>query len=148
MIFFIFISSGYVGAANPTEPGAESAARSLQAFVSYHRLYQLWWSNSASGSSQDKLVNGNSAEPCRAPSPDGLDFDVLVSEQHAEYQAAQRSVREAQEKLSSMVLQHSRADGRQTDPAESHTRELPDSQRSADAGEGYKLLFFQFELSD
>lgn len=62
---------------------------------------------------------------------------MLLSEQHADYQAAQGSVREVQEKLSTMVLQHSRAQGGQPDPAESHTGEIPDSQRSADAGEGY-----------
>lgn len=62
---------------------------------------------------------------------------MLFSEQHADFQATQRSVREVQEKLSTMVLQHSRAQGGQLDPAESDTSEMPDSQRAVDAGEGY-----------
>lgn len=118
------------------EAEAEAAARSLQAFVSYHRLYQLWWRSSASGSSQDRQVNGKEAEPCRASSPDGPDFNVLLSEQHADYQDAQRSVREVQEKLSTMMQQHSRAQEDQPDPAESNAEDLPDCQGSADAGEG------------
>lgn len=74
---------------------------------------------------------------------------MLFSEQHAHYQATQRSVREVQEKLSTMVLQHSRARGDQPDPAEPDTREMPDSQRSADAGGGYEaFLFLLFQLAD
>lgn len=119
VLSFFFLPSGDVGGADQAE--AEAAARSLQAFVSYHRLYQLWWGESESGSSQDRLVNGNAAEPCETSriKAHGLDFDVLFSEQHAHFQAAQRSVREVQEKLSAMVLQHSRARGGQPDPAES-----------------------------
>ncbi|CAF97287.1 unnamed protein product, partial [Tetraodon nigroviridis] len=107
----LLFPDGDVGGADQAE--AEAAARSLQAFVSYHRLYQLWWGESESGSSQDRLVNGNAAEPCETSriKARGLDFDVLFSEQHAHFQAAQRSVREVQEKLSAMVLQHSRARG-------------------------------------
>lgn len=125
------------------EAEAEAAARSLLAFVSYHQLYQLWWRNSADGSSQDKLVNGSAAEPRGTSRPDGLDFDVLLSEQHAAYQAAQRSVTEVQEKLSTMVLQHSRGQGDQPDLAGGES----DSQRSADAEE-YTVLFLPFVQSD
>lgn len=62
---------------------------------------------------------------------------MLLSEQHAVYQAAQKSVREIQEKLSTMVLQHNRVRESQPDLAEgeSDTEEVPASQRSADAGE-------------
>lgn len=60
---------------------------------------------------------------------------MLLSEQHAVYQAAQKSVREVQEKLSTMVLQHNRMRGSQPDPeeGESDTEEAPAGQRSADA---------------
>lgn len=83
------------------------------------------------------MVNGSAEEPCRTSGPAALDFDVLLSEQHAAYQAAQKSVREVQEKLSTMVLQHNRVRESQPDPAEgeSDTEEVPASQRSADAGE-------------
>ncbi|XP_011609486.2 gem-associated protein 5 [Takifugu rubripes] len=113
----LLFPDGDVGAPDQMEPEAEAAARSLLALVSYHQMYQLWWRNSTDGSSQDKLVNGNAAEPCGTSGLDGLDFDVLLSEQHADYQAAQRSATEVQGKLSTMVLQHSRAQGDQPDPA-------------------------------
>lgn len=122
------------------EPEAEAAARSLLAFVSYHQLYQLWWRNSSDDSSQDKLVNGNGEEPCGTSRLDGLDFDVLLSEQHAAHQAAQRSVTEVQGKLSAMVLQHSRAQGDQPDPAGGES----DSQRSANAEKRTQLLFLLY----
>lgn len=61
---------------------------------------------------------------------------MLFSERHAGFQAAQRSVREVQEKLSTMVQQHSSAQG-----GESDSRDSPDSQRSADAGDGYLNTF-------
>lgn len=135
-----FLSSGDVGAPDLMEPEAEAAARSLLAFVSYHQLYQLWWRNSSDGSSQDKLVNGNAAEPCGTSSIDGLDFDVLLSEKHAAHQAVQRSVTEVQGKLSTMVLQHSRAQGDQPGPVGGES----DSQRSANAEKRTLSLFLLY----
>uniref|UniRef100_A0A8C9WXC8 Gem nuclear organelle associated protein 5 n=1 Tax=Sander lucioperca TaxID=283035 RepID=A0A8C9WXC8_SANLU len=100
---------------------AKAAADSLQAFVHYHRLYQHWWTHSA----QIQTVNGGVSEPegsvCPATGSFGeLDFDasVLLSEHHAACQATQRSVREIQERLAAMVLQHSRAQGGQLHPEE------------------------------
>lgn len=148
------LSSGDVGRPDQTEPEPEAAARSLQALVSYHQLYRLWWRHSADGSSQDKvedkLPNGSADEPCGTPGPAALDFDVLLSEQHAVYQAAQKTVREVQEKLSTMVLQHNRGRGSQPDPAEgeSDTEEVPATQRCADAGEEeITALFLPLQLS-
>ncbi|XP_078121651.1 gem-associated protein 5 [Sander vitreus] len=123
-----------------TEGEAKAAADSLQAFVHYHRLYQHWWTHSAqiqsrvplsaADSSQrdgvkDGAVNGGVSEPegsvCPATGSFGkLDFDasMLLSEHHAACQATQRSVREIQERLAAMVLQHSRAQGGQLHPGE------------------------------
>uniref|UniRef100_A0A7N8WQZ1 Gem (nuclear organelle) associated protein 5 n=1 Tax=Mastacembelus armatus TaxID=205130 RepID=A0A7N8WQZ1_9TELE len=84
----------------------------LQAFVLYHRLYELWWSNS---------------KVCPPLRLGNLDFDasLLLSEPHAACQATQRSVTEVQERLAAMVLQHSRAQGGQLDPGEEQSSALP-----------------------
>ncbi|KAF1378166.1 hypothetical protein PFLUV_G00187570 [Perca fluviatilis] len=119
-----------------TEGEARAAADSLQALVHYHRLYQHWWTRSAQIQSrvplsaagdgaQDGAVNGGVSAPegsaCPATGSVGeLDFDAsaLLSEHHAACQATQRSVREIQERLAAMVLQHSRAQGGQLHPGE------------------------------
>lgn len=144
------------------EGEAKAAANSLQAFVCYHHLYELWWSNSLQIRSRsslpaadcgpedkpkDKVVNGGVSEAKESVCPvtrasDKLDFDasLLLSERHAAYQATQRSVREIQERLSTIVLQHSRArEGQlrsgenEVDTSRQITKESSDSQTSADA---------------
>uniref|UniRef100_A0A8C3G1C8 Gem nuclear organelle associated protein 5 n=1 Tax=Cyclopterus lumpus TaxID=8103 RepID=A0A8C3G1C8_CYCLU len=117
------------------EEEPQAAAKSLQAFVHYHRLYEHWWSNSiqiqsgvplpAAGpgdEAQGEALNGDaSVEGVSPASCEKLDFDAsaLLSERHAACQAAQRSVGEIQERLAAMVLKHSRAQGganARTDP--------------------------------
>uniref|UniRef100_A0A4W6DQL4 Gem nuclear organelle associated protein 5 n=1 Tax=Lates calcarifer TaxID=8187 RepID=A0A4W6DQL4_LATCA len=88
---------------------AKAAANSLQAFVHYHRLYECWWSISARN---QKIHNGLSVSAAGDEKLD-LDASLLLSESHAACQAAQRSIREIQERLAAMVLQHSRAPGGQ-----------------------------------
>uniref|UniRef100_A0A8C9WZ94 Gem nuclear organelle associated protein 5 n=1 Tax=Sander lucioperca TaxID=283035 RepID=A0A8C9WZ94_SANLU len=159
-----------------TEGEAKAAADSLQAFVHYHRLYQHWWTHSAQIQSRvplsaadsspgdgakDGAVNGGVSEPegsvCPATGSFGeLDFDasVLLSEHHAACQATQRSVREIQERLAAMVLQHSRAQGGQLHPEEkeadgpivqtSTASESSDSQRPE---EPETLLFLSTKMS-
>ncbi|KAG7217173.1 hypothetical protein INR49_027714 [Caranx melampygus] len=121
------------------EEEATAAANSLQAFVHYHHLYEHWWSRSDNGQQvqngaakssagdelKDKVENGGlseSGESVHSPNgePDKLDFDAshLLCESHAAYQASQRTLRELQERLSAMVLQHSQAQGGQLDAGE------------------------------
>lgn len=110
-----FLSPGVVGAPPHTEDDAEAeaaaAARSLQVLVNYHRLYELWWRNpahlSATNSSPETQMNGGASQS------DSLDFDtsLLLSEPHAACQATQREVADIQERLSALMLQHSRANG-------------------------------------
>uniref|UniRef100_A0A3B4XQ96 Gem nuclear organelle associated protein 5 n=1 Tax=Seriola lalandi dorsalis TaxID=1841481 RepID=A0A3B4XQ96_SERLL len=111
---------------------ASAAADSLQAFVQYHRLYERWWSSSGenhqiqNGSPPSAAESGAGDEsPPNGEVDDKLDFDasLLLCESHAAYQATQRSVRQIQERLSAMVLQHSHAQGEQLDSGEeqSHT---------------------------
>uniref|UniRef100_A0A8C2ZHS8 Gem nuclear organelle associated protein 5 n=1 Tax=Cyclopterus lumpus TaxID=8103 RepID=A0A8C2ZHS8_CYCLU len=125
------------------EEEPQAAAKSLQAFVHYHRLYEHWWSNSiqiqsgvplpAAGpgdEAQGEALNGDaSVEGVSPASCEKLDFDAsaLLSERHAACQAAQRSVGEIQERLAAMVLKHSRAQGGQLDPGENEA----DAQSSA-----------------
>ncbi|XP_060912095.1 gem-associated protein 5 [Labrus mixtus] len=111
------------------EEEVKAAANSLQAFVTYHRLYEHWWKNSTrvqngvspSDEPTDRVVNGggvsesrereNAACSTTTRTFDKLDLDAssLLSEPHAVCQAAQRSLGGIQERLAAMVLQHSRA---------------------------------------
>lgn len=141
------------------EEEAKAAATSLQAFINYQHLYEHWWrsstritNGSAADSSpadelKDKVMNGGISESEESVCPatrrcDKLDFDasLLLSERHAACQAVQRSVREVQERLAAMVVQHGRAQEEKPDSAEketdgpaqiSTTTESPDSQASA-----------------
>ncbi|XP_041657309.1 gem-associated protein 5 [Cheilinus undulatus] len=145
-----------------TEEEEKAAANSLQAFVSYHRLYEHWWKNSThiqqngvplsadvcpGDEAEDRVMNGGVPDSAEGEGVfDKLDFDVsvLLSEPHAVCQAAQRSVREIQGRLSAMVLQHSRAQGGQIlceeeeaeAPSQINTTEdTTDRQGSADTGQ-------------
>lgn len=108
-----FLSPGVIGAPRHTEEDteAEAAARSLQALVNYHRLYELWWRSpthlSVASSSPETETNGGASQS------DALDFDasLLLSEPHAACQATQREVRGVQDRLSALMLQHGRANG-------------------------------------
>lgn len=93
---------------------SEAAARSLQALVNYHRLYQHWWRNSAPlpashsrPAAEQTEVNGGGG----SSESEVLDFDgsVLLSEIHAAHQETQREVKDVQERLAAIMLQHSRA---------------------------------------
>ncbi|XP_040929797.1 gem-associated protein 5 isoform X2 [Betta splendens] len=127
---------------------AKAAAISLQAFVSYHRLYERWWSSAEAShgfslsaeEAKTEAVNGGLVESGANVHPqsrrlDELDFDVtlLLSEPHASCQATQRTVGEIQEQLAAMVLQHSRTQREQLDAGEkqetSSTTESADKQQ-------------------
>uniref|UniRef100_A0AAQ5ZUV4 Anaphase-promoting complex subunit 4 WD40 domain-containing protein n=1 Tax=Amphiprion ocellaris TaxID=80972 RepID=A0AAQ5ZUV4_AMPOC len=114
---------------------AKAAAGSLQALVCYHRLYEFWWKNSASSQeihnglscpedeAEDRVMNGGPSREKLHPATgrlDILDFDasLLLSEPHAACQASQRAVKEVQEHLNNMVLQHSQGQGGQLDAGE------------------------------
>ncbi|XP_026226843.1 gem-associated protein 5 isoform X2 [Anabas testudineus] len=172
---------------NHTEEDAKAAAISLQAFVYYNRLYERWWNNSPEDGSSlsaansrptdevnDEAVNGGSSESgenvfspevCPPRRLEKWDFDVslLLSETHAACQAMQRSIREIQERLATMVLQHSRAQGGQLESGEkqeiSSITESPDRQGSTDAEQqpdnqesllslSAKMLEYQKQLAD
>lgn len=84
------------------------------------------------GEQKDEAGTPKSKESvCATGSSEELDFEpsVLLSEPHAACQAAQRSVREVQERLSSMVLQHSRVQDEQLDSG--NTQEGSQSQMAS-----------------
>uniref|UniRef100_A0A671U2Z4 Gem nuclear organelle associated protein 5 n=1 Tax=Sparus aurata TaxID=8175 RepID=A0A671U2Z4_SPAAU len=129
------------------EEEAKAAATSLQAFINYQHLYEHWWRSATRiTNGSDKVMNGGISESEESVCPatrrcDKLDFDasLLLSEPHAACQAVQRSVREVQERLAAMVLQHGRAQEEKPDSAEketdgpaqiSTTTESPDSPAS------------------
>lgn len=95
------------------EGESDGAARSLQALVTYHRLYQHWWKKSAlfpafysrPAAEQTEVNGGNGTSESAV-----LDFDasVLLSELHAKHQETQREVKDVQEQLAAIMLQHSR----------------------------------------
>ncbi|XP_034539640.1 gem-associated protein 5 [Notolabrus celidotus] len=137
-----------------TEEEAKAAADSLQALVSYHRLYKHWWSSStliqngfshsAADTSpgeelRDGVINGGVSESEEMVSSTTkrfgeLDFDasVLLSEPHAVCQAAQRSMKQIQERLAAMVLQHNRGQSGLLLPGE---KESSASNQTSEAGE-------------
>uniref|UniRef100_A0AAQ5XYJ1 Anaphase-promoting complex subunit 4 WD40 domain-containing protein n=1 Tax=Amphiprion ocellaris TaxID=80972 RepID=A0AAQ5XYJ1_AMPOC len=141
---------------------AKAAAGSLQALVCYHRLYEFWWKNSASSQeihnglscpedeAEDRVMNGGPSREKLHPATgrlDILDFDasLLLSEPHAACQASQRAVKEVQEHLNNMVLQHSQGQGGQLDAGEKQDdgpRQEKDFQGSADGdhSEGQETL--------
>lgn len=133
-----------------TEDEAKAAASSLQAFLCYHRLYESWWRGLAGGQEVQNGLPLSAADSCpkdEVPNPgltnqtvelsterlDELDFDasLLLSERHASCQAAQKAVREIQERLAAIVLQHSRAQGGQLQSGE---KEDDDPSRSSSSG--------------
>ncbi|KAM3601720.1 uncharacterized protein V6R79_017715 [Siganus canaliculatus] len=123
-----------------TSDEARAAASSLQAFVHYHFLYEHWWS-----SCTQTVMNGDVAsEHDVSPSTSGFRPDAaaaqLLSERHAAFQATQRSVREIQERLSSLVLQHSRGQVQSAEDEESTTDDPSDGPKSAERSEDQENL--------
>ncbi|KAM6907183.1 gem-associated protein 5 [Xenentodon cancila] len=172
------ISRKYPKILSLKEDDAKAAAISLQAFVNYHRLYERWWKDSVGSQDIQDGLPSSVAEPCpedeaeeealiqgpteeEAISPetkrfDELDFDasVLLSEPHAACQGIQRSVRQVQEWLASIVLQHSRAQGGQEDDGASSSGQSPaDARQSAEDQDtllslSTKMSKYQEELAD
>ncbi|KAJ8348614.1 hypothetical protein SKAU_G00272030 [Synaphobranchus kaupii] len=99
-----------------------AAAQSLEAFVSYARLYELWWSGCCGGvrvERSDALQSAGvtMAEDASAGCGPGLQKGAetlviggfcraLLSEPHASLQATQRAVAEIQQQLTGLVHQH------------------------------------------
>ncbi|AWO99551.1 putative gem-associated protein 5 [Scophthalmus maximus] len=145
-----------------TEEEDQAAADSLQAFVSYHRLYERWWRNDAGDRPvQNGLTNGGSSESGESVRrSDALDFDasLLLSERYAACQAKQRAVREIQERLTAMVTLHGQTQGAEPESGEEladateQTSFTGEGESSADAGkrpdDQETLLSLSVNMSD
>uniref|UniRef100_A0A1A8M009 Gem (Nuclear organelle) associated protein 5 n=1 Tax=Nothobranchius pienaari TaxID=704102 RepID=A0A1A8M009_9TELE len=148
---------------HPTTEASSAAASSLQAMVSYHRLYRFWWRDSAGRQDvQNGLPSDQPEDQLENPGSEELDFDVsvLLSEPHAISQAAHRSVKEIQDQLAAMVLQHNRVLGSPLDSGiQQDQSPLSDGPSGADAEQrsenqetflslSTKMSKYQKELSD
>nr|XP_015817348.2 gem-associated protein 5 isoform X1 [Nothobranchius furzeri] len=148
---------------HPTTEASSAAASSLQAMASYHRLYRFWWRDSAGRQDvQNGLPSEQPEDQLENPDSEELDFDVsvLLSEPHAISQAAHRSVKEIQDQLAAMVLQHNRVLGSQLDSGiQQDQSPLSDGPSGADAEQrsenqetflslSTKMSKYQKELSD
>ncbi|XP_068187282.1 gem-associated protein 5 [Antennarius striatus] len=91
-------------------PPEEDAAASLQALVQYHHLYARWWRSSAPPSLSGGVTEEEQGVSVATVWAGPLDASLLLSRPHATLQATQVSVREIQDLLAAMVLQHGRAD--------------------------------------
>uniref|UniRef100_A0A673XJP7 Gem nuclear organelle associated protein 5 n=1 Tax=Salmo trutta TaxID=8032 RepID=A0A673XJP7_SALTR len=169
---------------DPSDEKALAAARSLEAFLCYQDLYHLWWSlstNTAGAqrdmtnglhSASENHINGLDGHVTDTPNGDGMGWcvsaqngdvkmgvrvnacQVLLSEPHATCQATQRAIAEIQQRLASMVHQHSQTQETKDSPGEGQA-ERPtsaqgstptDSQESTDAGQGYSIFFLIVSL--
>ncbi|XP_054610179.1 gem-associated protein 5 isoform X2 [Dunckerocampus dactyliophorus] len=124
----ILIPGGDVSALVKTKPlvseDAKAAADSLQAWVLYHRLYKNWWRRPDDHHQEAIVTNGLSQL--------GFDVSLLLSDAHAACQAEQRSVREIQEHLAAMVMQHSRINATNGDAPEHHLEETNQQSKEED----------------
>lgn len=169
---------------DPSDEKALAAARSLEAFVCYQDLYHMWWSlstNTAGAqrdmtnglhSASENHINGLDGHVTDTPNGDGMGWcvsaqngdvkmgvcvnacQVLLSEPHATCQATQRAIAKIQQRLASMVHQHSQTqetkashgEGRAEKPTSAQGSTPTDSQESTDAGQGYSIFFLIVSL--
>ncbi|XP_056372778.1 gem-associated protein 5 isoform X2 [Hyla sarda] len=86
-----------------------AACDSVQAFLAYIKLYDVWWNQSRVKmeiSSEEDAVLG---PPGKIDAPEIVcDFRVLLSDVHAGFQNAQREIAEVQQALREMIQQHQR----------------------------------------
>uniref|UniRef100_A0A6Q2YA73 Anaphase-promoting complex subunit 4 WD40 domain-containing protein n=1 Tax=Esox lucius TaxID=8010 RepID=A0A6Q2YA73_ESOLU len=154
--------SQYKKMLEPLDGNALAAAQSLEAFVCYQDLYHTWWncSTKATAGAQANLTNGlhspsenrNKSTSHASDTSEG-DADtrlsvstcqLLLSEPHATCQATQKAITEIQERLASMVHQHSQTQEAETISCEEQTEKTSSaegstptgSQESSDAGQG------------
>ncbi|KAK7926235.1 hypothetical protein WMY93_008545 [Mugilogobius chulae] len=128
-----------------------AAVLSLQSFLRYLRLYELWWSRSVSNGS-DKPDDKQQEKETGAD----LGLELLLCESTAAVQSAQRAVSEIQDKLSALVTKH-RTQGQDAEEeaqngvaASTHERETAGNGEEPETflSLSMKLSKFQKELSE
>ncbi|XP_072256588.1 gem-associated protein 5 isoform X2 [Pyxicephalus adspersus] len=100
---------------NPENKQSSSACDSLQAYLAYMKLYELWWSQNTDHTSQEIMMDTSAGieEDVSVAGKDVhdkmSDFEVLLSELHAGFQNAQREIADVQMALREMIQQHQRS---------------------------------------
>uniref|UniRef100_A0A6Q2XY68 Anaphase-promoting complex subunit 4 WD40 domain-containing protein n=1 Tax=Esox lucius TaxID=8010 RepID=A0A6Q2XY68_ESOLU len=144
--------SQYKKMLEPLDGNALAAAQSLEAFVCYQDLYHTWWncSTKATAGAQANLTNGlhspsenrNKSTSHASDTSEG-DADtrlsvstcqLLLSEPHATCQATQKAITEIQERLASMVHQHSQTQEAETISCEEQTEKTSSAEGSTPTG--------------
>ncbi|KAM9311522.1 gem-associated protein 5 [Gastrophryne carolinensis] len=100
---------------NPDNKHSTAACDSLQAYLAYIKLYELWWSQPLDCPTQEtKMETSAEAEedvPDSGAHKTGnpCEFEVLLSELHAGFQNAQLEISDVQSALREMIQQHQRS---------------------------------------
>ena len=97
----------------PVTTEASAALTSLQAFLNYRVLFDLWWSQAPAANQElpNVAVAGEAAVTQVTVTEAAVlstRAAVLLSEPHAAFQATQRDIARVQERLAGLMLQHSR----------------------------------------
>ncbi|XP_072001610.1 gem-associated protein 5 [Engystomops pustulosus] len=89
---------------DPNNRQSLAACDSVQAFLAYIRLYDIWWSQS-----EVKMEISPGEDTGEKDTSEILyDFGVLLSDLHAGFQNAQREIADVQQALREMIQQHQR----------------------------------------
>uniref|UniRef100_A0A8U8AS95 Gem-associated protein 5 n=1 Tax=Geospiza parvula TaxID=87175 RepID=A0A8U8AS95_GEOPR len=86
-----------------TNSQSMDACRSLEGFVAYRQLYNLWWNSPKCETQSDSRTDSVDVAD-RQSTPKGC--QVLLSEEMAALQNTQRDIAEVQETLAEMIRQH------------------------------------------
>lgn len=94
---------------DPADERSLAISQSIEAFVCYQLLYEIWWSHDTTTSALsngDHLMERSDDANCNGEArPEGF-WKVLLSEPHASFQATRRATTEIQSKVMSLVQQH------------------------------------------
>lgn len=133
---------------------SSAAASSLQLFVHYLRLYELWWSCPASNKNRvdhDEFKQTDTEGQANGTVPDlGFDASVLLCESTATAQATQRAMSEIQDRLSTMVTRHR---AQESEEQNANTAHEQDTAANGEEPETFfslsmKMTQYQKELSE
>ncbi|XP_036380032.1 gem-associated protein 5 [Megalops cyprinoides] len=145
--------SEYKTKLDPTDEKGLAAAQSLEAFVCYLQLYELWWTsgcNAVPGTQNgsrvalqsDGITEGQNTSTDRGSDLQNMESGVkeevyaghcrcILSEPHAKLQVTQVAVAEIQLRVASLVHQHSQAKESAASPEEGQTNTAASGQATA-----------------
>ncbi|XP_069825049.1 gem-associated protein 5 [Dendropsophus ebraccatus] len=89
---------------SPDNKESLATCDSVEAFLAYMKLYDVWWNQSAA---KMEISSGEGSVVTETPET-SADFRVLLSDLHAGFQNAQREIADVQQALREMIQQHQR----------------------------------------